>query len=87
VTRQLVRAALNDQFSGVPFTPDPVFGVLVPQVCPGVPPELLRPRATWPDPAEYDRQARMLAERFRREFKAYEDQVSEEVRRAGPPLA
>jgi phosphoenolpyruvate carboxykinase (ATP) len=87
VTRQLVRAALNDQLADVQFTPDPIFGVLVPSACPGVPPELLRPRDTWPNPADYDRQARMLAERFRQEFKAYEDQVSEDVRRAGPPLS
>jgi phosphoenolpyruvate carboxykinase (ATP) len=64
--------------------PDPVFGVLVPAACPGVPAEVLRPRATWADPAEYDRQARMLAELFQRDFRNHEKHVDEEVRRAGP---
>ena len=49
----------------VPFQPDPVFGVLVPQTCPGVPPELLHPRDTWKDPAAYDQRSRQLASLFR----------------------
>src|SRR5262249_2990573 len=53
-TRAMVRAALAGALAGVPFVPDPVFGVLVPQTCPGVPPEVLRPRDTWRDPAAYD---------------------------------
>jgi phosphoenolpyruvate carboxykinase (ATP) len=74
--------------ANVAFAPDPIFGILVPTVCPGVPSKLLRPRDTWADPAEYDRQARMLAELFRRNFKEYEADVGDEVRRAGPsPLA
>jgi phosphoenolpyruvate carboxykinase (ATP) len=84
ITRQLVQAALGGQLKGVSFAPDPVFGVLVPTACPGVPAEVLRPRATWPDPSAYDRQARMLAELFQRDFKAHEKYVSEEVRQAGP---
>jgi phosphoenolpyruvate carboxykinase (ATP) len=84
VTRQLVRAALSDQLAEVAFAPDPVFGVLVPAACPGVPPELLRPRNTWAEPVQYDRQARMLAELFQRDFKGHEACVGDEVRRAGP---
>ena len=84
ITRQLVRAALGGQLNDVAFTPDPVFGVLVPAACPGVTAEVLRPRATWADSAEYDRQARMLAELFQRDFRSHEKYVDEEVRRAGP---
>jgi phosphoenolpyruvate carboxykinase (ATP) len=84
ITRQLVRAALGNQLAEVAFAPDPVFGVLVPTTCPGVPPEVLRPRGTWADPADYDRQARMLAELFQRDFRNHEKHVDEKVRQAGP---
>jgi phosphoenolpyruvate carboxykinase (ATP) len=83
-TRGLVRAALGGELAHVPFAPDPVFGVLVPQTCPGVPPEVLRPRDTWANPAGYDQQARHLAALFRDNFKQYAAQVGEAVRQAGP---
>jgi phosphoenolpyruvate carboxykinase (ATP) len=84
-TRALVRAALGGELAGAAFVPDPVFGLLVPSACPGVPARLLRPRDTWPDPAAYDAKARQLAGLFQANFKAYSDQVPEAVRRAGPP--
>ncbi len=84
VTRQLVHAVLADQFADAPLAPEPVFGVLVPSACPGVPAELLDPRRTWDDPAAYDRQARMLAGLFRRNFKSYEGHADAAVRDAGP---
>src|SRR5262249_31565859 len=43
LTRAMLRAALAGQLAGVPFAPDPLFGVLVPQSCPGVPADVLRP--------------------------------------------
>jgi phosphoenolpyruvate carboxykinase (ATP) len=83
-TRAMVRAILAGQLDPVPAVPDPNFGVVVPRVVPGVPPELLQPRATWPDPAAYDRQARRLAELFKRNFEQYAGHVDEPIRRAGP---
>jgi phosphoenolpyruvate carboxykinase (ATP) len=83
-TRAMVRAALGGALAGVPFAPDPVFRVLVPQACPGVPPALLSPRGTWPELGEYDQAARQLARLFHRNFQAYAAQVPEAVRQAGP---
>jgi phosphoenolpyruvate carboxykinase (ATP) len=83
-TRALVRAALNGSLAGAEFVPDPVFGLLVPTACPGVPARMLRPRDTWPDPAAYDARARQLAALFQANFAAYASQVPEAVRRAGP---
>jgi phosphoenolpyruvate carboxykinase (ATP) len=83
-TRTLVHAALDGALAGVPFVPDPVFGIEVPTACPGVPPRLLRPRETWADPAAYDARARQLAGLFQANFKAYAPEVSEAVRQAGP---
>jgi phosphoenolpyruvate carboxykinase (ATP) len=83
-TRRLVSAALGDELDNVPFRPDPVFGVLVPEECPDVPPALLQPRLTWPRPDEYDAAARRLAELFRKNFQKYVGQTTAEVRSAGP---
>src|SRR5262249_23584388 len=83
-TRALLRAALSGSLAQAQFTPDPLFGVLVPQSCPGVPAEVLRPRTTWKDPTAYDEKARQLAGLFQKNFQTYAAQVSEAVRQAGP---
>ena len=83
-TRALLRAALTGALASVSFTPDPVFGVLVPAACPDVPPEVLTPRSTWADSRAYDSEARKLAGLFREKFIAFTGQVSDAVKRAGP---
>jgi len=85
-TRAMIRAALAGELDAVPYETDPVFNVAVPATCPGVPPEILKPRATWSDPAAYDRQAARLAQMFADNFKAFESDVSATVRAAGPCL-
>jgi phosphoenolpyruvate carboxykinase (ATP) len=83
-TRALLRAALRGELRSIPFATDPIFGLQMPQSCPGVPSDLLNPRTTWQDQAEYDGRARQLAELFRQNFAPYATQVSEGVRQAGP---
>src|SRR5262249_8710819 len=83
-TRALVRAALSGSLANVPTTPDPVFGVLVPTACPGVPPEILQPKGTWRRPNEYDAKARQLAALFQKNFATYGAQATEGVHQAGP---
>jgi phosphoenolpyruvate carboxykinase (ATP) len=83
-TRAMVRAVLNGSMANVPCVPDPIFGVLVPQTCPGVSPAVLRPRETWPNAADYDATAKQLARLFRDNFAAYAATVTEDVRQAGP---
>jgi len=83
-TRDMVGAILNDALNKVSFAADPVFKVLVPATCPGVPPQLLQPRNTWKRPTEYDAKARQLAELFRNNFASYASEVPEAVRASGP---
>ena len=83
-TRAMIHAALNGKLARVPAQPDPVFRVLVPQSCDGVPSEVLQPRATWPDPVAYDRAASELAGRFEENFKRFAPIVDPQVREAGP---
>jgi phosphoenolpyruvate carboxykinase (ATP) len=83
-TRNMVRAAIGGVLDGVPTVVDPIFGLAIPTVVPGVPAEVLVPRSTWPDPAAYDEMARRLAHMFHENFEAYADGVSEAVRSSGP---
>ena len=83
-TRAMVTAALSGQLDGASSTKDPVFGFEVPAAVPGVPADVLQPRATWTDPAAYDAQAGKLAEMFRKNFATFEAGVEEAVRKAGP---
>jgi phosphoenolpyruvate carboxykinase (ATP) len=83
-TRAMIRAVLNNALDDVPTVKDPVFGLSIPQSCPDVPPEILQPRNTWRDKEAYDSQAQRLAKMFAANFRDFADQVSEEVRAAGP---
>jgi len=84
LTRALLNAALAGTLDKVPMKPDPIFGVLVPMECPGVPSELLDTRRTWSDTDGYDAQARRLAILFHENFEQFKDQASPEVQAAGP---
>jgi phosphoenolpyruvate carboxykinase (ATP) len=82
-TRAMVRAALDGHLDTVETTTDPVFGLHVPKAVAGVPSEVLNPRSTWTNPADYDAQAKKLAEMFRKNFEQFGSE-SEAIRHAGP---
>jgi phosphoenolpyruvate carboxykinase (ATP) len=84
VSRAVVAAALSGALDGARFTPDPLFKILVPDACPGVAAELLRPRDTWADRDAYDAKARELAALFRGNFEQYAAACTPEVRAASP---
>jgi phosphoenolpyruvate carboxykinase (ATP) len=83
-TRSMVRAALDGSLEAVPTRTDPTFRFEVPLDCPDVPASFLDPRATWADTDAYDRQARLLAAMFAKNFVAYAEGTPPEVRDAGP---
>ena len=83
-TRAMLNAALSGELDKVNMHEDPVFGVLVPETCPGVSDDVLRPESTWSDKAAYQAKVRELARAFRENFMQFEDMVSEEVKNAGP---
>jgi phosphoenolpyruvate carboxykinase (ATP) len=85
LTRTLVRAALEGQLVDAPTRQEPFFGLHVPTAVPGIPAKQLDPRASWPDPAAYDAQARRLAAMFSENFKQF-GEVPEAIRRAGPRI-
>ncbi|MFZ4506793.1 MAG: phosphoenolpyruvate carboxykinase (ATP) [Fimbriimonas sp.] len=71
-TRAMIRAALAGHLEAVGYSTDPIFGLAIPNECPGVDSELLTPRNTWADPEAYDREATKLAARFHENHKLYE---------------
>jgi phosphoenolpyruvate carboxykinase (ATP) len=83
-TRNMVRAVINGKLDGAETREDPFFGLHVPKEVPGVPTEVLDPRETWNDKDAYDEHAKKLASLFAENFKKFEDEVEEEVKRAGP---
>ena len=83
-TRAMVGAALSGALDHVATTTDTVFGLAVPNEVPGVPPEVLRARETWSEPAAYDAQAHKLADMFRKNFEKFAGRVSDEIASAGP---
>ena len=83
-TRAMITAALEGKLDDVSFINDPVFGMAVPETCPGVPAELLQPRNTWADKTAYDEKAKYLAGLFVKNFEKYKDGVSEEILAAAP---
>ncbi|MHB8169072.1 MAG: phosphoenolpyruvate carboxykinase (ATP) [Thermoleophilia bacterium] len=86
LTRSLIRAALDGSLAGAEFAPHPVFRVLMPGECRGLPAGVLDPRATWADHDEYDRVARQLAQMFQDNFEQYAAFVPAEVLAAGPKV-
>ncbi len=74
-TRAMIRAILNGRLATAKQAPDPNFGMLVPQLCPDVPADVLSPKNTWRDKAAYDRAARDVAQRFEANFRQFEGGV------------
>jgi phosphoenolpyruvate carboxykinase (ATP) len=67
-TRTMISAALNGLLDNVSYQAHPVFGIMVPQTCPGVPEELLNPWNTWADQEAYYATAEMVAGKFRENY-------------------
>ena len=83
-TRAMIKAALSGQLDNVKYAVDPFFNLEVPQSVPGVPSEVLNPRNTWKNTAEYDEQAAKLARMFTDNFKTFEAEAAPDVAAAGP---
>jgi len=85
-TRALLNAALDGSLNNAKFRKDPNFGFDVPVAVPGVDSDLLDPRGTWADPAQYDAMAAKLVDLFVENFAQFEDHVDEGVRQAAPKV-
>ncbi|WP_394751286.1 phosphoenolpyruvate carboxykinase (ATP) [Spongiimicrobium salis] len=86
-TRAMINAVLNGDlglYNYDDYHIHSVFGVAQPRECPGVPTQVLSPRATWNNDEAYYKTAFKLSNAFRENFKKFESFASEEIRRGGP---
>jgi phosphoenolpyruvate carboxykinase (ATP) len=83
-TRAIINAVLEGKLSDVAYEPHPVFGMMMPKECPGVPSEILKPVNTWKDKEEYMEKARKLASAFVRNFEKFAARATAEVLSAAP---
>ena len=80
LTRRMVRAALEGELKDVDYEQDPIFKVWIPETCPGVPSEILKPINTWDDKDKFKESALKLASEFAKKFRSsFEGKVSEEI--------
>jgi phosphoenolpyruvate carboxykinase (ATP) len=80
----MISAALNGDLENVSFEQDNVFGLSIPMTCRNVPNEILNPRNTWNDKAQYDEKANFLANAFNKNFEKFENEASEAILSAAP---
>ncbi len=85
-TRAMITAALEGKLDKVEYEAHPVFGMMIPKECPGVPSEVLNPRNTWASKEDYDARAKDLAMQFIKNFEKYTSGVSKEILDAAPKL-
>ena len=86
-TRAIIDAIMDGSIDKAPMKTLPIFNLAMPVDLPGVNPQILDPRDTYADPAEWERKAVDLAQRFIKHFSQYTD--NDEGKRliaAGPQL-
>lgn len=83
-TRAMVSAALAGELNDVEYDLDPIFNVYVPKSCPGVPSEILSPKAQWRDEKAYEESAKKLAKKFAENFEKKYPDMPENIAKAGP---
>ena len=86
-TRGIIDAILNGAILKAPTKKIPYFDFEVPTALEGVATNILDPRDTYADPAEWDKKAQDLAARFIKNFTKYEtNEAGKELVKAGPHL-
>ncbi len=86
-TRAMITAALNGELDNVEYTNHEIFGLAMPNECPKVPTEILHPRNTWDNKANYDKTAGELSQKFNSNFEKFADNASEEILAGAPSVA
>jgi len=85
-TRNMIDALLSGELDRVDYEEDAIFGLKFPGTCPGIPDAVMNPKNNWPDSADYELQARKLAEMFMQNFETFSDVAPAEVIQAGPRI-
>ncbi len=83
-TRAIISAIHDGSLAKSPTQLDPTFGLAQITNCPGVPDDILVAERSWKDIAQYRSAASHLANLFTNNFQQFADQVTPEVKAAGP---
>lgn len=87
-TRAILDAIHDGSLAKSPMVSSPVFNLQTPTSCPGVPSEILQPENTWANKDDFYKTLNLLALMFIENFKEYEKDTSDDIKKAGPkPLA
>lgn len=87
-TRAILDAIHSGELAKGQFENYDVFNLQVPTSCPGVPSELLNPKAAWTaGDASFNNEVRKLGVLFQENFKQYSSEATEDVVKAGPVVA
>ncbi|MDX2430249.1 MAG: phosphoenolpyruvate carboxykinase (ATP), partial [Bacteroides sp.] len=86
-TRKIIDAILDGSIDNAPTKQIPYFNLEVPTELHDVDPGILDPRDTYSDPAEWDKKAKDLAQRFIKNFEQFTDnEEGKALLAAGPQL-
>ena len=86
-TRGIIDAILDGSINEAPTKKIPYFDFEVPTALPGVDPNILDPRDTYADPAQWDEKAKDLAARFQKNFAKFTgNEAGKALVAAGPQL-
>ncbi len=85
-TRAIIDAIHDGSLEKAEYQTDPIFGFQIPQDCAQVPSEILSPANTWSSRENYRQTAVRLAKLFQENFRQFEAESPEDIRKAGPRL-
>jgi phosphoenolpyruvate carboxykinase (ATP) len=83
-TRAMIGAAMRGELDDITMAENKNFGLKFPTTCPGVPNDILTPRETWKNGADYDTAAHHLARLFQKNFEQFAAEASETICEAAP---
>ncbi|MBB5336863.1 phosphoenolpyruvate carboxykinase (ATP) [Pectinatus brassicae] len=85
-TRAMLSAALDGKLDNVGWVADSIFRVEVPDFCPEVPIDILKPINTWADKAAYKRQAAKLVDLFAKNVRKFKGEMDDDILSTGPKM-
>jgi len=78
-TRAMISAAIKGILDEAPSEIEPVFGLKIPNIIPGVPSKMLNPIKNWETPALYQDMSNSLIQKFRQNIEQYRGSIENEL--------
>jgi phosphoenolpyruvate carboxykinase (ATP) len=83
-TREIINAIHDGSLEKAQYETLPIFNLRYPTTIRGVDPNILNPRQSWSNKGEYDESLKKVAGMFQKNFKKFENDASEQVKKGGP---